>query len=95
MVAVKYTDHLTLRLKVRKIPKEYPKIIHSAPEQVFYDTIEGALIATKKLHYNGKERRMMIAYTEDKGIASIITIHPITEEKIINRIMRKRWIAHG
>jgi hypothetical protein len=35
---------------------------------------------------------MMIAYEEKKGIVEIITIHPITEEKIINRTMKGRWV---
>jgi len=33
----------------------------------------------------------MIAYEEKEGKIEIVTIHPITDEKIINRIMSKRW----
>jgi len=33
------TDHLSLRLKVRKIPDGYPLQIYLAPEQKYFDTI--------------------------------------------------------
>ena len=87
-----YTKHLETRLKARNIPKEYPEKIYENPEQKFYDTLTETMIATKKLYYNKKTRTMMIAYTEQQNKISIITIHPITEEKIINRTINKRWI---
>lgn len=83
-----------MRLKVRKIPKEYPKDIYENPEQKFIDNLEGTFIAIKKLNYNKKLRNMMIAYEEENGEVQIITIHPVTDEQIINRIMNKRWIKN-
>lgn len=91
MVKVEYTNHLKLRLKVRKIPEHYPKDIYESPEQKFYDNSEKTSIAIKKLHYNKKLRNMMIAYEDKEDLVEIITVHPITEEKIINRIMTGRW----
>lgn len=90
-----YTEHLKLRLRVRKIPEEYPEEIYKNPEQRFFDNWERTFIAIKKLRYNKKLRNMMIAYEEKEGKIEIITIHPITEEKIINRIMSKRWTKNG
>jgi len=91
MINVKFTEHLKLRLKVRKIPEGYPNRIYGNPEQRFFDNIEGTFIAIKKLHYNKKLRNMMIAYEEKGNEIEIITIHPITDEKIINRIISGRW----
>ena len=91
MVKVEYTGHLKLRLKVRKIPGEYPQKIYESPEQRFFDNVEKTFIAIKRLHYNKKLRNMMIAYEEKEGKIEIVTIHPITDEKIVNRIMSKRW----
>ena len=34
---------------------------------------------------------MMIAYEEKGEVAEIVTVHPITEEKITNRLIRGRW----
>ncbi|MBI2676310.1 MAG: hypothetical protein HYX24_07660 [Candidatus Aenigmarchaeota archaeon] len=91
---INYTDHLKKRLKIRKIPEEYPRKIYENPDQKFHDTAEGTFIAIKKLYYNKNVRSMMIAYKESGENVEIITVHPITEEKIINRIMRGRWIRH-
>ena len=91
MADILYTDHLKLKLKIRKIPYEYPKIILEAPEQKFYDAVEENHIAIKKLKYNNKERTMMIAYEKKGSDVEIMTIHPIDEEKIINRTMSRRW----
>jgi len=95
MVKIKYTEHLNLRLKIRKIPMEYPKDIYEGPEQKFFDNLEGTFIAIKKLNYNKKIRNMMVAYEEENGDVKIITIHPVTDEQIINRIMSKRWRKNG
>src|SRR3989338_2223339 len=91
MVNVLYTDHLKLRLEVRKIPRHYPKEIYEKPDRRFFDELEGNLIAVKKLLYNKKERSMMIAYEEKGETIEIITIHPISEEKIASRIVNGRW----
>ena len=88
---ITYTDHLRLRLKIRRIPENYPKIIYEKPEQKFFDNLEGTSIAIKKLDYNKKLRNMMIAYEEKEGDVEIITIHPITDERIVNRTISKRW----
>ena len=91
MPRIIYTDHLSLRLKIRKIPEDYPGKIYQGSEQKFFDNIEKTNIAVKKLFYNKKKREMMIAYEERNNEVEIITIHPITEEKIINRVMSGRW----
>lgn len=92
MKRVVYTDHLKLRMKIRKIPKNYPKMIFEKPEQRYYDVAERNSIAIKRLRYNKKLRNMMIAYEEKNGEVDIITVHPITKEKIANRVTKGRWI---
>jgi hypothetical protein len=91
MVEIEYTDHLRIRLRIRNIPEEYPKEVYQNPEQKFYDNAEGTSIAVKKLTYNKKLRNMMVVYHDKEGKVEIITIHPISDEKIINRIMSGRW----
>lgn len=91
IVEIKYTNHLILRLKIRKIPFKYPKLILEDPNQRFFDVLERKQIAIKRLKYNGKIRNMMIAYETKGNFAEIITIHPIADERIINRLMSGRW----
>jgi len=50
MAKVEYTVHLKLRLKVRKIPEDYPQEIYESLEQRFFDNAEKTSIAIKKLH---------------------------------------------
>ncbi len=94
MKEVVYTEHLKIRLTVRKIPYDYPHQIYMHPEQEYYDNIEKRKIAIKRLYYNDQVRPMMIAIEEKEERTEIVTIHPIHEEKIINRIMSRRWTHH-
>ena len=82
-------------MEIRRIPEAYPEIVYRESEERYYDTSEGRFIAVKTLEYNGNSRPMMIAYEETGSIAEIITIHPIAEEKIVNRVLRGRWIKRG
>ena len=91
MVILVLTEHLRLRLRIRKIPNRYPQEIYNSPDFIFFDVVEQKGIAIKKLQYNKKIRNMMIAYEEKGQTVEIITIHPITEEKIINRVINGRW----
>lgn len=92
MVEVAYSNHLKLRLTLRKIPETYPAEIYHHPEQRFFDVVEGTQIAVRRLLYSNKVRPMMIAYEWEEGKAKIVTIHPMAEDKIINRILSGRWI---
>lgn len=94
MVEIIYTEHLKARLKARKIPLQYPREIYENSEERFVDSISGLNIATKELYYNKKLRTMMIAYKEEGDKVKIITIHPITKEKMINRMLSGRWKRH-
>jgi len=60
MEEIKYTNHLRLRLGIRRIHSEYPRIIYASPEQMFFDNVEKTNIAIKRLKYNNKVRNMMI-----------------------------------
>ncbi len=54
--------------------------------------MEKTYIYVKKLEYNDRLRNIMIACEEKADQVDIVTIHPITDEKIVNRVMRGRWI---
>ena len=86
MKKIIYTQHLKMRLEIRKFPKYYPMMIYMDPEIMFLDMIEMSNIAIKSLIYNGKHRNILIAYEEDDDCVNILTIHPITDKKIKNRI---------
>jgi len=86
-----YTEHLKLRMKVREIPFDYPKKILEFPDKLFFDVLGGRKIAIKKLKYGGVFKNIMIAYDVCSDRIEIVTVHPISDEKILNRIISGRW----
>jgi len=53
--------------------------------------LEKRVIAIKKLKYNKKVRNMMIVYEDKDDVVEIVTIHPISDDKVINRVASGRW----
>lgn len=86
-----YRPHLERRLKERKIPRSYPKKILQNSEQSYLDLLNGRYIAVKKLRYGGKMRNMVIAYDIISEDREIITIYPISDSEIDNKVESGRW----
>lgn len=86
-----YRPHLRRRLKEREIPKDYPKKILQESEKNYLDTITDHSIAIKRLRYNSKLRNMVIAYDIIGDNREIVTIYPISESELLNRIRSERW----
>ena len=84
--------HLKIRLEQRRFPQESPELIVKDPEKRFFDTETGREIAIKKLEYNEKIRSMVVVYDIIEGEIQIITIHPVSEQEIQNKLNRGRWI---
>lgn len=84
--------HLKIRLEQREIPQNYPKRVIIKPEFEYFDTLTGHLIAIRKLKYNEKVRPMAVAYDIIGNTIQIITIHPVSNQEIANKLLRKRWI---
>lgn len=83
--------HLKIRLEQRKIPQNYPIEVVRSPEYKYFDTETNHFIAIKKLEYNGK-LRPIVSYDLKGGIIQVITIHPVSEQEIDNKVKRGRWI---
>ncbi|MBI2334487.1 hypothetical protein HYU96_01680 [Candidatus Daviesbacteria bacterium] len=86
--------HLKIRLQQRLIPQDYPKKILSDPEENYFDTLTNRKIAIKTLRYYGKLRLMAVAYDIIEDTIEAITIHPVTEQEINNKLQRRRWIKN-
>lgn len=86
--------HLKIRLKQREIPQTYPMKILAKPESRFFDNLTGHSIVVRKLRYNERLRPMVVAYDIIGDEIQIITVHPITNQEINNRIQKKRWIKN-
>ncbi|MBL7150609.1 hypothetical protein ISS86_01620 [Candidatus Microgenomates bacterium] len=91
-MAIIYSEHLKNRIKQRGFPDHYPKEIYDEPKFKFRDILENNFIAIKKMLYGGKMKEIMICYTKKGQDVKIISIHPIRNNQIQNRIKNKRWI---
>ncbi|MBI4029030.1 MAG: hypothetical protein HY376_01570 [Candidatus Blackburnbacteria bacterium] len=86
-----YRSHLKLRLKERKFPNSYPRKIYKESKNHYLDAKTSHKIATAKLLYAGKVRSLVISYDIILETVEIITIHPISDQEIKNKIEAGRW----
>lgn len=87
-----YRPHLERRLKERKIPHDYPKKIYLKSKRKYFDLGTNHYIAISRLIYSGRSRNMTISYDIIDKQIEIITIHPISDQEISNKIKSGRWI---
>lgn len=87
-----YREHLRRRLKERKIPKSYPKRIFLNSRQRFFDTGTNHHIAVDELEYADKLKSLAVSYDIIGSQIELITIHPISDTEILNRVESGRWI---
>ena len=86
--------HLKIRLDQRNIPQNYPKKIVNRPDGKYFDIQTNHRIAVKYMEYNGKLRPMAVSYDIIGNIVQVITIHPVSEQEIQNKINRGRWVKN-
>ena len=88
---LKFTDHLKKRLSERKIPLEIIQEIFRNKGELYYDNLRKHQIMVSKVTYRNKLRKMLVAYDIIKRVVEVITLHPITDEEIKQRLKIKRW----
>lgn len=88
---VVYTDHLRLRLRVRRIPERVPERIYREAKERYYNHATFRHIAVMSVIYHRRRRKMMIAYDEFPDRVEIVTIHPIESRQISERVLTGRW----
>lgn len=84
--------HLKIRLKERKIPKDYPETIIQDPEEKYKDADTGYNIVIKRVEYNGKLRLMAVVYDIIESEIKAITVYPTSRKEIENKLKGGRWI---
>src|SRR6185436_16341689 len=91
---IRYSDHLQLRMSLRRIPRPLPRSIYRRAKEVFYDHRTGHLVAIARSRYGGRLREMMVAYSEIEDEVTLITVHPLKPRQKTNRLASGRWIPH-
>ena len=86
-----YRPHLRRRIKERQFPVYFPRKIYNQAKIHYLDTKTNHAIAVVKLKYAGKSRNLAISYDIISENIEIITIHPISEKELKNKINTGRW----
>lgn len=90
---IRYSGHLKLRLKMRGIPEDMPRIIFLRARKRFLDMATNLEIAVLLTDYLGKRRQVAVAYRKEGNITRLITIHPLKLRQLDNRLRSGRWKA--
>jgi hypothetical protein len=88
---IKYSQHLIYRILLRKIDHELPGKIFQESQERYFDGATGYFIAIMEVTLYNKIREVLVAYEESKGVATLLTIHPIKEGQKEKRIQSGRW----
>ena len=89
---IEFSNHATIRLKLRGIPRRAVEKVIKDFESRYYDVETRNLIALANVKLKGKTRMLCVAYQEVFGVTVIITAHPVGEQQAQNRVFKGRWI---
>ena len=76
---------------MRNIEYDLPKRIFEQSHERYFDEGTGYFIATMEVELYNKIREVMVAYTIEKDIAKLLTIHSLKEGQKENRVASGRW----
>ena len=88
---IRYSEHLLVRLQMRDIPEYMPRLVYEKAAKRFLDTGTGHTIAVSRVAFLGKRRDVAVSYREDHGKVLLVTIHPLKQNQIDNRLKTGRW----
>lgn len=86
-----FTDHLKFRLKERGVSAKVVKKIFDNSEEFYWDNLRSHHIVINTIMYKRRRRKMLAAYDTIGDGMEIVTVHPISEKDIRQRVISKRW----
>lgn len=89
--SLKFTNHLRTRLNQRGISIKTVEEIFGQNLENYWDNLRNHYIVIGKVDYHGKSRKVLAAYDKIGNIVEVITIHPITDAQIKQRLSYGRW----
>lgn len=85
------TSHLKERLISRGISETIVDEIFEKSEEFYWDNLRNRHIVVSRVIYKGKLRKMLAAYDKIEDKIEVVTMHPITDVEIKNRLISGRW----
>lgn len=86
-----YTDHLKTRLKQRGIQIKIVREIFENGQENYWDELRSRHIIVATVVYKEKLRKVLAAYDRIGARAEVVTVHPIGDEEIQQRLESGRW----
>ncbi len=68
--------------------------IFAAADEHFYDTRTEMLVAVKSVVFRGRSRLLALVYAMTERGVTFVTLHPMRESQLANRIDTGRWVPH-
>ncbi len=91
----RYSRHFVERQALREIPQGLAEEVFFRADGHYYDSLTGALVAVKRLRFQGVERDVAVTYQRNLAQEIIfITIHPLKDGQKERRVEDERWTPH-
>lgn len=85
------TKHLKTRLKQRKIPARTVIEIFNKSKENYYDNLRNHNIVIANVTLKKKAGKFLVAYDKIESRIEAVTIHPINDKQIKQRLDSGRW----
>jgi len=86
-----YTSHFKFRAKQRRVPFKLAREIFANSKENYLDNLRGHHIKIAKMKFNKKVKTIMLSYDIMNKTIEFITIHPIRDKEVENKISSGRW----
>ncbi|PKB72654.1 MAG: hypothetical protein BZY75_05765 [SAR202 cluster bacterium Io17-Chloro-G7] len=91
----RYSRHSLERQVLRELPPGMAEVVFSQADNHYYDSLTRALVAVKRMLFQGVERDVALTYlwnVEQEIIC--ITIHPLKDGQKERRVQNERWTPY-
>jgi len=88
-----FSKHAEVKIRERKIKKEWIEAVLTKPQLKFYDIINKTFINIGKIETKNIETNLIVVYNKEGDIIKIVTVYPCKNiEREIKAKELKRWI---
>ncbi len=91
----RYSRHFLERQALRELPPGLAEEVFFRADNHYFDSLTGAMVAVKRLQFQGVERDVALTYQRNVAQEIIfITIHPLKDGQKERRVQNERWTPY-
>ncbi|MDK2854804.1 MAG: hypothetical protein PWQ41_353 [Bacillota bacterium] len=91
---ISFSAHFINRKRIRGIPDGLAETVFLEADERFRDVLTGMFIAVKHVPIAGKNRDVALTYTIKNNTVIFVTIHPLKQGQMENRVKHGRWVKY-